>query len=178
MSARDLRVPPTLFAGSKSRSSPRRWQGQAPGIPTSNPGAPAWRLLSPAASTGMSHLASPDLGLTGDKRGRISHQDGVKIMLAIGTDHTELLRTLELSELFLKVEMGQPPMNHRFPLLGDPHVSASLKTVRTWAFHFCLWECISWSLLVISAIRTPCKAERGPCQLTVTLWLELVHPKE
>lgn len=41
-------------------------------------------------------------------------------MLAIGTDHTELLRTLEQSELFLKVEMGQPPMNYRFPLLGDP----------------------------------------------------------
>lgn len=120
MSACDFRVPPTLFVGSKSRSYPRRCQGQAPGIPTSNPGAPAWRLLSPAASTGMSHWASPHLGLTGNKRGRISHQDGVKIMLAIGTDHTECLRTLELSELFLKVEMGQPLMNHRFPLLGDP----------------------------------------------------------
>lgn len=80
----------------------------------------------------MSHLASLALGLTGGKRGHISHQDGMKIMLTIGTDHLELLkRTFEPSELFLKVEMGQPPVNHRFPPLCDPHVSASLKTART-----------------------------------------------
>lgn len=71
----------------------------------------------------MSHLASLALGLTGGKRGHISHQDGMKIMLTIGTDHLELLkRTLEPSELFLKVEMGQPPVNRRFPPLCDPHV--------------------------------------------------------
>lgn len=55
----------------------------------------------------MSHLASLALGPTDNKRGHISRQHGMKIMLATGTDHIELLRRIrERSELFLEVEMG------------------------------------------------------------------------